>query len=335
LVDKVITLAHGDGGAVTRSLLKSVFLKHFANEHLEMLYDSAVLDLNGVKLAVTTDSFVVSPIFFPGGDIGKLAVCGTVNDLAVSGAVPLYISDSFLIEEGFAISSLERIVRSMSEAARDAGVAIVTGDTKVVERGHIDNVFINTTGIGLIDKDLELGYHRVNAGDKVIVNGPVGNHGLTIMMLRQKISIAQSLKSDCASLVDIIQQAIHKVSGIKLMRDLTRGGLATALKEIALDAQVDIWLVEDQIPVDDTVRAGCDMLGLDPLYLANEGKFAMIVSESDAEKALDVMKHHPLGKGAKIVGEVREGKGDLLLRTALGGTRRLDLLAGQVLPRIC
>lgn len=333
--DKRILLAHGAGGELTRQLVDNVFVKHFGNEALMPLSDSAVLNLKGGRLAFSTDSFVIRPLFFPGGDIGKLAVCGTVNDLAVSGARPLFLTASFIIEEGLPMGELEQIARSLGETCRAAGVQVVAGDTKVVEKGHGDKVFINTAGIGVIPEDLDLGQHRLCPGDIAIVNGAMGNHGLAVLLAREQLGLETGVISDCAPLNGIIARILAKVPGVRMMRDLTRGGLATAVKEIALGAGVDIWLEEPSIPVDDEVRGALEILGLDSLYMANEGKFVVFVAPRDAPLVMEIMSGHPLGGKAAIIGRVDEGKGNVLLKTGLGGTKLLDLLAGDPLPRIC
>lgn len=331
----VILLAHGDGGALTRQLVDNLFHKHLTDDRLGLMADGAILPPGTGRLALTTDSFVVQPLFFPGGDIGKLAVCGTVNDLAVSGAVPRYLAASFMIEEGLELAVLETIVASMAAACRESGVEIVAADTKVVERGSLDKLFITTTGVGWLPEEVDLGYHRVSPGDLVLVNGNLGDHGVAVIATRHGLDLAGRLVSDCASLNGIICDLMEQCPGIKLMRDLTRGGLATAAKEIALSAGVDIWLGEDTLPVAAQVRGAADMLGLDPLYLANEGKFLAIIDPQEVELALALMREHPLGRNAELVGEVRPGKGNLFLKTALGGTRIVDLMTGNSLPRIC
>ncbi|MFZ5649192.1 MAG: hydrogenase expression/formation protein HypE [Bacillota bacterium] len=333
--DKRILLAHGAGGELTRQLMDNIFLKYFGNEVLKPLADAAVLDLKGCRLAFSTDSFVVRPLFFPGGDIGKLAVCGTVNDLAVSGARALFLTASFIIEEGLPLNVLEQITRSLGETCRAAGVQVVAGDTKVVEKGHGDLVFINTAGIGVIPEGLNLGQHRLLPGDVAIVNGPMGNHGLAVLLAREQLGLESGVISDCAPLNGIIARILAIVPGVKMMRDLTRGGLATAVKEIALGAGVDILLEEPSIPVDDEVRGALEILGLDPLYMANEGKFVVFVAPKDAPLVMKIMAGDPLGGKAAIIGRVAEGKGNVLLKTGLGGTKILDLLAGDPLPRIC
>lgn len=330
-----IMLAHGAGGQLTRQLVDDIFLKYFNNEALKPLADAAVLDFPGCRLAFTTDSFVVRPLFFPGGDIGKLAVCGTVNDLAVSGARPLFLTVSFIIEVGMPLNLLEQIARSLGESCRDAGVKVAAGDTKVVEKGHGDLVFINTAGIGIIPEELDLGQHRITPGDVIIINGPVGNHGLAVLLERENLGLETGVSSDCAPLNGIIAKILREVPNVKMMRDLTRGGLATAVKEIALGAGVDIWLEEASIPVDDAVRGAVEILGLDPLYMANEGKFIIFAAPEEAPRVLKIMANEPLGVRTAIIGRVAEGKGNVLLKTMLGGTKVLDLLAGDPLPRIC
>lgn len=331
----VILLAHGDGGALTHKLITDLFLRYFRNRMLKGLTDAAVFSVEGGRLAVTSDSFVVTPLFFPGGDIGKLAVCGTVNDLAVTGAKPLYLTASFLIEEGLPLADLERIVASMADACSEAGVEIIAGDTKVVGRGNLDRIFINTAGVGIIPDGVELGYARIEAGDKILINGGVGEHGMTVLALREGLGFAGQITSDCAALNGIIGELLGLVQGIKLMRDLTRGGLATAAKEIAMAAGCDIWIEESAVPVQPEVRGAAELLGLDPLYLANEGKFMAVVSPGAAEAALEVMHSHPLGRDAAVIGEVGAGKGNVYLKTAFGGRKFLDMLAGAPLPRIC
>ncbi|MDI6631371.1 MAG: hydrogenase expression/formation protein HypE [Bacillota bacterium] len=330
-----ILLAHGDGGALTHELVTGLFLRHFPSRALKSLTDAATLTVAGGRLAVSTDSFVVSPLFFPGGDIGKLAVCGTVNDLAVSGAKPLYLTASFLIEEGLPLAELERVVASMAGACAEAGVEVVAGDTKVVGRGNLDQLFINTTGVGVIPEGVELGYTRIAPGDRILVNGGIGEHGMAILALREGFGFAGQIASDCAALNGITGALLEKVKGVKLMRDLTRGGLATAAKEIALAAGCDIYIEEANVPVKPVVRGAAELLGLDPLYLANEGKFMAVVAPEAAEEALAVLRAHPLGKDASVIGEVCAGRGNVYLRTAFGGTKFLDMLAGMPLPRIC
>ncbi|TGE31133.1 hydrogenase expression/formation protein HypE [Desulfosporosinus sp. Sb-LF] len=330
---KRILLSHGDGGALTKELINEIFFRNLKNDILEKEGDAACLPVLDGAPAMTTDSFVVNPVFFPGGDIGKLAVCGTVNDLAVSGAVPKYLTTGFMLEEGFPIDQLEQIVHSMSVAAKEAGVMVVAGDTKVVERGHLDGIFINTTGLGVLPPWANLGYHRISPGDKILINGGIGEHGVAVMAKREGFDF--SVKSDCAALGNIIGLLLKKFKGVKFMRDPTRGGVATALKEIALSCGHDFYLNENSLPIDNEVRSICDLLGLDPLYLANEGKFLIVVDSEECEQIMNELCEHPLGRQSCCIGEVRAGKGNLLLKTAIGGTRRLELFAGAVLPRIC
>ncbi|OAT85576.1 hydrogenase expression/formation protein HypE [Desulfotomaculum copahuensis] len=332
---QVILLAHGDGGALSRELVEQVFLRHFKSEPLLPLADAALLDDSGGRLALTTDSFVVDPLFFNGGDIGKLAVCGTVNDLAVSGAVPRYLAASFMIEEGLPLATLERVAASMAAACAEAGVQVAAGDTKVVQRGHLDKLFITTTGVGWLPAGVEPGYHRLAAGDVVLINGFLGDHGLAVLSRRHGLELDGQIVSDCAPLNGITGALLARCPGVKIMRDLTRGGLATAVKEIALAAGVDFRLEEEALPVRDVVRGAAEMLGLDPLYLANEGKFLAVVDAKEAQTALDVLREHPLGRRTCAIGRVEAGRGNVYLQTVMGGTRLLDLLAGEPLPRIC
>jgi len=334
-LNDVILLAHGDGGLLTHQLLEKYFLPCFRNDLLAPLSDAALFEIQAGSMAVTTDAFVVDPIFFPGGDIGKLAICGTVNDLAVSGAKPLYLTASFIIEEGFALSDLERIIVSMADTCREAGISIIAGDTKVVGRGQADKIFITTTGVGYLLPEADVGYHRIEPGDVMIINGPLGNHGLAILLARESFSFKTKIYSDCTPLNGVTEDLLKRFSGIKFMRDLTRGGLATNAKEIALSATKDIRLDAASIPVDDEVKGICETLGLDPLYLANEGKFLAIVSEKEADRMAAYLREQWGAGRASIIGRITEGKGDLYLKTDLGGTRRLQMLAGAPLPRIC
>ena len=332
---EIILLSHGDGGLLTHRLLQEYFLKYFNNDLLEGLSDAAVFPVEAGRMALSADSFVVDPIFFPGGDIGKLAICGTVNDLAVSGAHPLYLTASFIIEEGLPLEVLEKVVASMAAACREAGVRIAAGDTKVVGRGQADKIFITTTGVGSILPRADLGYNRLTPGDKVIVNGSLGNHGLTIMLQRTDLGMDHQITSDCAPLNLLTEKMIDKFPGIKLMRDLTRGGMATNAKEIAMSARADFWLMEERLPVDDQVKGITEMLGLDPLYLANEGKFLTIVAAGEADELLDYLRRDLGAVGAQIIGEIKQGSGNVYMKTAMGGTRPLNMLAGAPLPRIC
>ncbi len=331
-----ILLDHGAGGKASADLVAEVFARHLGNPILNDLDDAAVLEAPPGRLAVSTDSFVVDPIFFPGGDIGSLAVHGTVNDVAMRGAKPLYLTAGFVLEEGLAVADLERIVASMARAATEAGVAIIAGDTKVVGRGQADKVFINTTGIGLIPDGLQIGAHRAAPGDAVLVSGTMGDHGVTIMATREGLGLEAPLSSDSASLNGLTSALIEACPGLKTLRDPTRGGLATALNEIATASGVALELNEEAIPMDPAVAGVCELLGLDPLFLANEGKLICIVEDTQADTALAVMREHPLGQNAALIGSCgAEPQGRVWLNTAVGGRRVLDMLSGEPLPRIC
>ncbi len=330
-----VTSAHGAGGKATQTLVEAVFVESFRNPLLEPLGDSAELLLGDTRLAMTTDSFVVSPLFFPGGNIGDLAVNGTVNDLAVAGATPAYLSCGFILEEGFPIDDLRRIVRSMGEAAEAAGVSLVAGDTKVVGKGSGDGCYINTTGVGLLPPDRSLGIHTARPGDAVIVSGPVGDHGVTVMLARGELDIEADLVSDTACLAEPCARLLT-VPGVRAMRDATRGGVATVLNEIARAAEVSVVVDEGAVPVRDEVRGACELLGIDPLYVACEGRFVAVVDGAHAEQAVSVLREHPVGAEATVIGRVgSEPAGTVLLNTAFGGTRIADLLVGDPLPRIC
>lgn len=333
-----ILLAHGSGGELSHELIDRVFAPAFANPALARMDDSAVLPVPppGSRLAFTTDGYVVRPLFFPGGDIGRLAVCGTVNDLAMMGATPLYLSAAVVLEEGFATADLERIVASMAAAAREAGVEIVTGDTKVVERGSADGCFITTAGVGVIPPGVDLSGAGARPGDAVLISGPVGDHGLAIMSQREGLRFASPLESDVAPLNGLVRALLEATPALHTLRDPTRGGLATTLNEIARQSQVEIIVEEASIPVRPAAQALAEMLGLDPLYVANEGKLIAVVAPEVAEAALAAMRAHPLGREAAIIGRVQEGRpGRVALRTTLGAHRVLDMLAGEQLPRIC
>ncbi|HEY0763962.1 MAG TPA: hydrogenase expression/formation protein HypE [Pyrinomonadaceae bacterium] len=340
--DTHITLAHGSGGRAMHDLIEGLFLEYFRNPLLERLEDQAVFNVSASQMAYTTDSYVVSPIFFPGGDIGKLAISGTVNDLAMSGARPLYLSSGFILEEGFAIDDLKRILSSMRDAAEEAGVTVVTGDTKVVQKGSADKIFINTSGIGVIESPLNLSSSRAQAGDKVILSGTLGDHGTTIMIARGELELETDIESDCAPLQSLVGDMIDEakrldaLDGLHCLRDPTRGGMATTLNEIALAAEVCIEIREELIPVREEVKGACEILGLDPLYVANEGKLVAIVSADLAEPLVARMKQHRYGPNACIVGEVKAEPGGIVsMRTGFGGTRIVDMLVGEQLPRIC
>jgi len=334
LEDKIL-LAHGSGGKLAHDLVEKNFVRALANPLLAKLDDSAVFDLSG-RLAFTTDSYVVSPIFFPGGDIGKLAVCGTVNDLAMCGAKPLYLSLSFIIEEGLLLSELERIVTSVQGAAGEAGVEIITGDTKVVPKGSADRLFINTAGVGIIAEGVDISGDKAKAGDKVILSGTIGDHGIAVISQREGLSFSTSLESDCAPLGGLVAEMLNASSNIHCLRDPTRGGLATSLNELAGQSKVSIRVEELKIPVREEVLAACEMLGFDPLYVANEGKLVAIVSAEDADKVLKVMRKNRYGQDAAIIGEVgAENPGRVVMKTVLGAYRIVDMLVGDLLPRIC
>lgn len=331
-----ITMAHGAGGKATHTLVGALFVEAFRNPMLEPLEDQAVFAINGSRLAVTTDSFVVAPLFFPGGNIGDLAVNGTVNDLAVAGARPLYLTAGFILEEGLPVEDLKRIVDSMAGAARNAGVAIVTGDTKVVQRGKADGCFINTSGIGVIERDISLGALNVRPGDAVLVSGPIGDHGVTIMLARGELDLVSEMTSDTAPLWGLVDTVLSATTAVRSMRDATRGGVATILNEIAVTANVAVVVDENAVPVRDEVRGACEILGIDPLYAACEGRLVAVVAGDAAGAALRAMRSHPLGEGAAIIGTIKtDPPGIVLLKTHFGGTRVADMLVGDPLPRIC
>jgi hydrogenase expression/formation protein HypE len=336
-----IVLGHGSGGKLTADLIDQVFLPAFTNPTLDKLDDQAVVTVGSSRLAFTTDSFVVTPIFFPGGDIGRLAVHGTVNDLAMSGARPLYLSAAFILEEGLAVDDLRRVVESMRAAATDADVQFVTGDTKVVNRGKGDQVFITTTGIGVVEGEVNISADRARAGDQIILSGYIGDHGMAIMSQRENLEFEGTILSDCASLHGLVASMLSTPSSrgtdfIHCLRDPTRGGAATTLNEIAKRSSVGMLLREKSIPVRDSVKGACELLGLDPLYVANEGKLLAIVAPEMAPAVLRQMQQHPLGADAAIVGEVvADHPGMVLMKTMIGGTRVLDVMFGEQLPRIC
>ncbi len=330
-----ILLSHGSGGKRSHDLISKMFRSAFDNPLLARMDDSAVLDLNG-RIAFTTDSYVVTPIFFPGGDIGKLSICGTVNDLAMLGASPMYLSIAFVIEEGLPEEDLQKIVESIRKTSLEAGVQIVTGDTKVVEKGMADKIFINTSGLGMISEDIDISGSNAKAGDKIILSGTIGDHAVAILSQRKGLSFSTDLKSDCAPLNRLVSRMLETSVNIHSMRDPTRGGLATTLNEIASQSRIGINIQERDIPVRDEVRAACEMLGFDPLYLANEGKLIAIIAPEDAGKVLSAMRSHELGKNAAIIGEVTDQKpGRVVMTTAIGSNRIVDMLVGDMLPRIC
>lgn len=331
-----ITMSHGAGGKATQTLIEAVFLDAFRNPVLEPLGDAALVDLNGSRVALTTDSFVVSPLFFPGGNIGDLAVNGTVNDLAMAGAAPLYLSAGFVLEEGFPVADLTAITSSMRMAAEAAGVRIVTGDTKVVQKGKADGCYINTAGIGLVPHGLTLGVSQARPGDAILVSGPVGDHGVTIMLARGELDIEADLSSDTAPLHGLAGSLLGAVTGVRALRDATRGGVATILNEIARAADVGIVVTEDAVPVRLEVRGAAELLGIDPMYVACEGRMVVVVDGSQADQTLSALRSHPLGEQAAIIGHVTDGPaGIVTLKTAFGGSRIVDLLVGDPLPRIC
>jgi hydrogenase expression/formation protein HypE len=337
-MEKNILLGHGSGGRLSHELISEIFYKHFGNPILGQQSDSAVIPCEGEFLSFTTDSYVVTPVFFNGGNIGKLAVCGTVNDLAVSGAIPKYISSAFIIEEGLSADELETIVATMAEEARKAGVIIATGDTKVVNKGQCDKIFINTTGIGFLKaehKSIGTG-ELLRPGDKILINGSIADHGMTIMAERNFTNFDADIKSDCAPLNHMIKAILDANCKIKFMRDATRGGIATVLCEIAEQNNLGVLINEDAVLVKDNVRGLCELLGFDPFYVANEGKVIIIVDSNDAEKAIEIMRRNEFGKESSIIGEItNEHPSKAFLKTIIGGTRIIDMLAGEQLPRIC
>lgn len=333
-----ILLDHGNGGKLTHTLINDVFIRYLSNPILNKQTDAAIVQIKPENIAFTSDSYVVKPIFFPGGDIGKLSICGTVNDLAVSGAEPLYISCGFIIEEGFLISDLEKIVKSMGETADKCNVKVVTGDTKVVEKGGCDGVFINTSGIGVVkekNKNINFG-DNVKKGDKIIINGYIADHGISILSKRNSLDFKFNVESDCAGLNHMIFKLMNLPYDIKFMRDATRGGLATVLCELVNNKDFGLVINESAIPIREEVRGVCELLGFDPLYIANEGKAVFVVAEQDADSVLNELQKDELGKQSKIIGEItEERKGMVVLKTAIGGSRVVEMLAGGQLPRIC
>jgi hydrogenase expression/formation protein HypE len=331
-----IVLGHGSGGKLTAQLIETVFLPAFSNPVLNKLDDQAMLQVNGSRLAFTTDAFVVTPLFFPGGNIGKLAVNGTVNDLAMSGARPLYLAAAFILEEGLSTDELRRIVISMSEAAKGAGVQLVAGDTKVVNRGKGDKIFVSTTGIGILEKPVNISVDCACPGDKIILSGHIGDHGMAILSQREGLEFEGVIESDCAALHELVGDMLDVSPDIHCLRDPTRGGVATVLNEIASRSKVGILLQETEVPVRDTVRGACEILGLDPLYVANEGKLVAIVPPDHADAIVNRMRQNVHGRDARVIGEVvTEHPGMVLMKTEIGGTRVLDTLFGEQLPRIC
>ncbi len=331
-----ITLDHGSGGQASQELVRNIFLKYFDNEALAMMDDAAVLPPIHSSIAMTTDSYVVDPIFFPGGDIGSLAVHGTVNDLCMQGATPLYLTAGVILEEGFPMDQLDSLARSMALSAQKAGVKIVAGDTKVVPRGHADKIFINTSGIGVIPEGLNVSAQNARPGDAILINGPIADHGVTVLTHREGLDFQGNIASDSAPLNSLVAEILSRSDKIHVLRDPTRGGIASALNEIAEQSGVGIEIFENRIPIRKEVQSACEILGLDPLYIANEGKALVFVSPDDADNILKSMKNHSLGKDAAIIGRVtEENPARVLLRTRVGGTRIVATLTGEQLPRIC
>lgn len=331
-----IIMGHGGGGKLSAELVEHLFLPAFANSHLESLGDSTILDVPAGRIAMSTDSFVVQPLFFPGGSIGDLAIHGTVNDLAMSGAKPLYLSASFIIEEGLAMTTLGSIADRMGAAAQQAGVKIVTGDTKVVDNGHGDGVYINTCGVGVLPNDIHISPTNAQVGDVVIVSGTLGDHGMAIMSVREGLAFDTVIQSDTTALYTLVAAMLKAASNVHVLRDPTRGGLASSLNEIAKASKVGISIQEKALPVNPAVAAACELLGMDAVYVANEGKLVAIVGREDADAVLAAMQSHPLGAQAVIIGEVvAEHSGMVVTKTGLGGTRVMDMQIGEQLPRIC
>ncbi len=331
-----IVLAHGGGGKLTHQLIERVFKKHFSNPDLDLMHDGAMVTVDAGRIAMSTDSYVVSPIIFPGGNIGELAVNGTVNDIAMCGAQPKYLSASFIIEEGLSMAELETIVASMALSAKKAGVSIVTGDTKVVPRGKADKVFITTSGVGTIPEGRSIHPSRIKAGDAIIISGTIGDHGMAVMSVREGLEFESEIRSDTCALNGLVEEMYRVSPEIHFLRDPTRGGVASTMNEIAASAQKGIRLYEKSIPANENVRSACEILGFDPLYVANEGKLIAIVSSSESAKVLSAMKKHPAGTESAIIGEVTDDHPSVVvLQTAIGGERVVDMISGEQLPRIC
>jgi hydrogenase expression/formation protein HypE len=334
--DDRVLLAHGGGGRLQGDLLRKIILEAFGSTELARLNDGAVVSVEGGRLAFTTDGYVVDPLFFPGGDIGRLAVTGTVNDLAMMGAEPRFLSFSLVLEEGFPLEDLRRIVRSAAATAKQASVEVVCGDTKVVARGAADKVFVTTAGVGVVPAGVELGGEYARPGDRVLVSGSLGDHGVAILSARGELGLTVDIDSDCAPLGGLVQRLLSSCGGVRVLRDPTRGGLAAVLHEVAVASDTSFVVSEEALPVRPQVAAACEILGLDPLYLACEGRLVAVVTESDTEQALDALRSHPGGSGAVVVGEVTAGSPDrVILRTSVGGERIVDLPSGEQLPRIC
>jgi hydrogenase expression/formation protein HypE len=333
--DKIL-LAHGSGGSTANKLIADIFLEEFKNKYLGEMHDGAVFGIEGVRLAFTTDSFVVKPLFFPGGSIGDLAVNGTINDLAMCGARPLFISAAFIIEEGFEIEKLQMIVRTMQSAAVRCGVEIITGDTKVVEKGKGDKVFINTSGIGILNDGVNISPARAQPGDSIILSGTIADHGMAVLSAREELGFISDIKSDTAPLNDLVGLILSVTKNIHVLRDPTRGGVAGVLNEISKAAGVTLVIDESRIRIREEVRSACELIGFDPLYIANEGKCLIILPGEESKTVLNIVRTHPAGKDAEIIGEVtKHSEGEVILRTTIGTSRTLDMLAGDQLPRIC
>jgi len=335
IMDDKVILAHGSGGRLSHDMIERLFMPRLENPVLNRMDDSAVIELNG-RIAFTTDSYIIKPVFFPGGDIGRLAVCGTINDLATSGAVPKYLSLGLIIEEGLPIADLETIMSSVSETAKEAGVLVVTGDTKVVDHGSADHIFINTSGIGVIPEGVDISGRNAKEGDKVIVSGTIGDHGIAVMAQREGLKFSVPVESDCAPLNGLVAEILNVSANIHCLRDPTRGGLAATLNELAYQSGVGIQIYEDKIPVKDAVRGMCEILGFDPLYIANEGKMVVIAANEDTDTIIAALRNNRYGRDAAVIGEVtNQHKGRVVLKTGLGSSRIIDMPAGDLLPRIC
>jgi len=339
--DRQIVIGHGSGGRMSKLLIDTLFNKYFNNPILNRRNDFAEILLNeehkGHKLVISTDAHIIKPIFFPGGDIGRLAISGTVNDICMSGGIPKYITAAFILEEGLLLDDLESIIRSMHETAEEAGVDLVAGDTKVVEKGKADNIFISTTGVGFVNKNLNISGQSAKPGDSVIISGTIGDHGIAVLSAREQLGFKTTIQSDVAPLNDIIQSIITAGADIHVLRDPTRGGLATTLNELALQSQVSIQIDESSIPIKKEVRSACEMLGFDPLYIANEGKVVIILPSNQSAFVLELLRKHLLGRDAAVIGSVSppEKSPSVIMRTMIGGFRIVDMLSGEILPRIC
>ncbi|MHA2636380.1 MAG: hydrogenase expression/formation protein HypE [bacterium JZ-2024 1] len=331
-----VLLAHGGGGRLMANLIRHLFLPCFDNPYLQVLHDGAIFEINGTRYAITTDSYVVSPVFFPGGDIGTLSIYGTANDLAMCGAKPLFLSAALILEEGFPMEQLHRIAQSMAEACRKANVLLVTGDTKVVNKGKGDGIFITTSGVGIIEKAVNISPERARPGDKILISGTIGDHGIAILSVREGLEFESPVQSDTSCLYPLVERILDVCPEVRCLRDPTRGGVASALNEIAEKSKVGIKIYEEKIPVKEAVKGACEILGLDPLYVANEGKLIAIVPAEKAERVLQAMKQHPAGKDSAIIGEVLDKpEGRVILQSKIGGQRVVDMLSGEQLPRIC